>query len=496
MQRTSQQIKERMQKQGQLPCQTAVPLLNLNNLMNAPARGTPRVADMVDRIERLESARSQKAEQFSACMAPRVADILDSVEMVESARSQKSEQLSEESSTSHSAFGPGSSRPSSCRNGRFGSQAPRLSQYFSIGTPRPRLRTSSMSDGQAHESDDGQALSPLESDDESDDEEQASLVSLVAQRRSVEMAHEEPGGHESDDVDYELNPVLETLDHEKREHDQRLEESEATRTSEKSTAEQAAHFPISIDTKHSNIHGVAGELCESQSSSSSSQLTTSRTESELNDIDSCEVLRKTQVLAEEMKQSNDDTASVVAQESVRAAVDELRLQVMALQKENTELKKQQEREGSAAKEITATERKEAKTKEAKTKDKAEENAFNNFSERLIVQARVVKAWPLRRIVFYDVYRGRRRKSGILKSIRYSELSRFHEDVMREVPEFKGQLPCKSFLRHTSTDFVESRRVDIQAYLRAIAMDSRVSRSKVFQNFFQAQKQHDALYNTM
>jgi hypothetical protein len=122
---------------------------------------------------------------------------------------------------------------------------------------------------------------------------------------------------------------------------------------------------------------------------------------------------------------------------------------------------------------------------SETKDKVEKrdsNASNILSSRLTVQARVAQG-----VVFYDVFNG---QHGMSVSTRYSELSRFHEDVMKEVPEFRGQLPRKTFLRHTNTDFVESRRVDLQGYLRAVATDSRVSESKVFQNFFQAQKQLD------
>merc|ERR1711904_546503 len=117
-------------------------------------------------------------------------------------------------------------------------------------------------------------------------------------------------------------------------------------------------------------------------------------------------------------------------------------------------------------------------KEVMTESKAEKNASNTISKEVTVQARVV-----RRVGYYDVYQG---KARILKSTRYSELSRFHQDVMKEVPEFQGQLPRKTFLRHTNADFVESRRVDLQAYLRGITMDSRVSRTKVFESFFQAQ----------
>jgi len=529
-------------------------------------RMTPRI---LDQVEKIESARSHKGEhvsldtarmeeQFFPRMTPRILDrvekierIFDQVEKIEAGRSPKSEHLSEvseEPNTNQSA-GSASSRTSSCRNGRFGSQAPHASlNQYCIGTPRPRARTSSfensspneadeqglsplesddesdddassMSDGQAHDDEqaliplaseaclgtprpglrtssmsdrhaheaDEQELSPVESDDESDDESndegddesddegQALLVPVVKQ--SVEKAHEVLCRHESDVVDQELNPVLEKLDYLKQELEQYLEESEE-------------------------------ELCTTQSSSSSSPLNTSRTQSDLDGIDSCEVLRKIEVLAKEMEQSNDDTASVVAQQSLQDENAELRLQIMLLQKENAELKKQQQPkqlvqssfendcEGSSfhsdegsdfessgeesdVQDDAATEK-----KEAETKDAAEKNAVNKLNKQFVVQSRVLKG-----IVFYDVYCGQG-NSGFLKSTRYSELSRFHEDVMREVPEFQGQLPRKTFLRHTNTDFVESRRVDLQAYLRAMAMDSRVSQSQVYEDFFQAQEKHD------
>jgi len=117
---------------------------------------------------------------------------------------------------------------------------------------------------------------------------------------------------------------------------------------------------------------------------------------------------------------------------------------------------------------------------AELKAKVKNNGSNTQSQKLTVQARVA-----RRVVSYDIYCGDEGKSEILKSTRYSELSRLHEDVMREVPEFRGQLPPKTLLRRTSAAFVESRRVDIQAYLRAIAMDTRVWQSKAFKSFFQA-----------
>eukprot|EP00746_Dinoflagellata_sp_MGD_P054884 gnl/MRDRNA2_/MRDRNA2_239633_c0_seq1.p1 gnl/MRDRNA2_/MRDRNA2_239633_c0~~gnl/MRDRNA2_/MRDRNA2_239633_c0_seq1.p1 ORF type:complete len:374 (+),score=74.10 gnl/MRDRNA2_/MRDRNA2_239633_c0_seq1:89-1210(+) len=114
-----------------------------------------------------------------------------------------------------------------------------------------------------------------------------------------------------------------------------------------------------------------------------------------------------------------------------------------------------------------------------------------LSAKLTVQARVEH-----RVVHYDILAGRTRKTStqaplILKRTRYSELHRFHTNLTKEVPEFRGRLPRKTLLRHrfNSSAFVESRRIDIQGYLRAIAMDQGVSQSQAFKNFFQLQKPH-------
>jgi len=105
---------------------------------------------------------------------------------------------------------------------------------------------------------------------------------------------------------------------------------------------------------------------------------------------------------------------------------------------------------------------------------------------LSVQGRVVDG-----IVYYDICDGSvegqydRIK---FKTTRYSELDEFHASIIKEVPDFKGQLPRKrrfsSSFYGTSDAHIESRRFDIQVYLRVAATDEKVSHSKAFRNFFQ------------
>merc|ERR1719388_552879 len=90
------------------------------------------------------------------------------------------------------------------------------------------------------------------------------------------------------------------------------------------------------------------------------------------------------------------------------------------------------------------------------------------------------------IVYYDIFAGPPGTSPKLKTTRFSELDKFHAAVMKEVPDFRGRLPPKTLKRHTRPAFVESRRADIELYLRIMATDRTVSECQAFKNFFQEQ----------
>merc|ERR1719261_845589 len=104
------------------------------------------------------------------------------------------------------------------------------------------------------------------------------------------------------------------------------------------------------------------------------------------------------------------------------------------------------------------------------------------SRTLTVTARVEG-----RIAYYDIFAGPSASSRQLKTTRFSELDQFHAAVMKEVPHFRGRLPPKTLKRHTRPAFVESRRADIELYLRIMATDKRVNECPAFQRFFQLQQ---------
>eukprot|EP00746_Dinoflagellata_sp_MGD_P164386 gnl/MRDRNA2_/MRDRNA2_92981_c0_seq1.p1 gnl/MRDRNA2_/MRDRNA2_92981_c0~~gnl/MRDRNA2_/MRDRNA2_92981_c0_seq1.p1 ORF type:complete len:808 (-),score=269.04 gnl/MRDRNA2_/MRDRNA2_92981_c0_seq1:387-2810(-) len=91
-----------------------------------------------------------------------------------------------------------------------------------------------------------------------------------------------------------------------------------------------------------------------------------------------------------------------------------------------------------------------------------------------------------RIVYYDIFAGPSGTSPQLKTTRFSELDQFHAAVMKEVPEFRGRLPPKTLKRHTRPAFVESRRADIELYLRIMATDRIVSECRAFKGFWEVQ----------
>merc|ERR1719161_537309 len=92
-----------------------------------------------------------------------------------------------------------------------------------------------------------------------------------------------------------------------------------------------------------------------------------------------------------------------------------------------------------------------------------------------------------KIVYYDVFAGASGNSPQLKTTRFSELDQFHAAVMKEVPSFRGRLPPKTLKRHTRPAFVESRRADIELYLRIMATDRTVAECRAFKTFFQEQQ---------
>lgn len=87
------------------------------------------------------------------------------------------------------------------------------------------------------------------------------------------------------------------------------------------------------------------------------------------------------------------------------------------------------------------------------------------------------------VAYYDIFAGPSGASAKLKTTRFSELHKFHAQLMREVPDFQGRPPTKTFMRTTKADFVESRRAQIEKYLRLCAT-GLVSQSLAFNDFFQ------------
>jgi hypothetical protein len=56
----------------------------------------------------------------------------------------------------------------------------------------------------------------------------------------------------------------------------------------------------------------------------------------------------------------------------------------------------------------------------------------------------------------------------VKTARFSELHNLHKSLAAEVPSFPGVFPSKTWGRKTSAAFVESRRKDLELYLRLVA----------------------------
>jgi hypothetical protein len=72
---------------------------------------------------------------------------------------------------------------------------------------------------------------------------------------------------------------------------------------------------------------------------------------------------------------------------------------------------------------------------------------------------------------------------LLKVARFNELEALHMMLIKEVPTFGGRLPRKTWMHHTSADFVESRRKDIETYLRLAATNESTRRSTAWICFY-------------
>lgn len=73
-----------------------------------------------------------------------------------------------------------------------------------------------------------------------------------------------------------------------------------------------------------------------------------------------------------------------------------------------------------------------------------------------------------RSVWYTVHPSSTDRKTVLKTARFSELYSLHESLKVEVPKFPGVFPSKTWGRKTSVAFVESRRKDLELYLRLVA----------------------------
>jgi chromosome segregation ATPase len=84
-------------------------------------------------------------------------------------------------------------------------------------------------------------------------------------------------------------------------------------------------------------------------------------------------------------------------------------------------------------------------------------------------------------VKYDVMCDASPESPVLKSTRFSELSAFHTALKKEMPNFPSELPRKTLRKYSDAAFIESRRVEIEAYLREVV--AHASHTKAFCSFF-------------
>jgi hypothetical protein len=104
-------------------------------------------------------------------------------------------------------------------------------------------------------------------------------------------------------------------------------------------------------------------------------------------------------------------------------------------------------------------------------------------DALPTNALVVTALAQDNYVRYDVMAGAAADSPIVRATRFSELSALHDAITKEMPNFQGELPRKTFRHFTWKDaaFIEGRRADIEQYLREAATHARQSTS--FREFF-------------
>merc|ERR1719456_509010 len=99
------------------------------------------------------------------------------------------------------------------------------------------------------------------------------------------------------------------------------------------------------------------------------------------------------------------------------------------------------------------------------------------SESLVVLARAIEGTSL---VTYTILP---KEDGTpLKVSRFSQLDALHKQLIKQVPTFRGRLPAKTMTRHTSVEFVESRRKGIESYLRFAAGDNLVRSSIAWTSF--------------